>query len=85
MKDFVFKIRHYGIKRMLPKIVVKDVYVDNVVCENPYTTYYQLKKEGYISFPFIKENIKTFICYYSQNGILWSHPIIYEENKLNRN
>lgn len=46
MKDFIFKIRHYGIKRMLPQIVIKNVYATNVVCDNPYTAYYQIKKEG---------------------------------------
>lgn len=41
MEDFIFKIRHYGIKRMFPKIVIKNVWIST-----PYVAYYQIKKEN---------------------------------------
>ena len=43
MKEFIWKIRHYGIKRLFPRIVIKNVYKS----EYPYILgYYRVVKEG---------------------------------------
>lgn len=45
ISNLIYKIKHYGLKRMIPHIVTKDIYAEDVFCDNPYTAYYQIKKE----------------------------------------